>query len=67
MENCRKNLDINCEIKKTPDGIRVRVHIDALKPYWGEVPELRAENQDTPQEGTGDSQVVLRPPPNFEV
>ena len=50
-----KPSDINCEIQKTPDGTRVRVHIDALKPYWGEVPELRGEIRDTHQVGTGDS------------
>ena len=30
-----KSSDVNCEIQKTPDGTRVLVHIDALKPYWG--------------------------------
>ena len=41
---------IHCIIQRTPQHPQIRVHIDALKPYYGPVPEAWTESSESQSE-----------------
>jgi hypothetical protein len=46
--------EVNCYIQLTPELAPVRVHCDALKPYWGKVPRAWVNYEETESEESSD-------------